>query len=178
MQTLLGESVDQTNPYSPIAKRSQSECEIALWLRQRGEQVSLVEAEFEVIGSHSATEYLQRMLECRALLPRCPDTVYLQAMHLTLTVNQVMARWRTNKEGENRASPPVVRHFQQSVPTSLIGINRQQEQTARMAPVEISSCHTFLRRTAVVRDLRAYVWKRGFSKADKHPCGRDCWRAF
>lgn len=97
-------------------------------------------------------------------------------MHLTLTVNQVMARRCTNKEGESRASPPVVRHFQQSVPTSLIGINRQQKQAVRMAPVEISSRFYDVRLS--YRDLRTYVWKRGFSEADKHPCGRDCCRAF
>lgn len=75
-----------------------------------------------------------------------------------------MARRCTNKgevgggeQGNREKGPrlaPVVRHSQQSVPTSLIGINRQQEQAARMAPVEISSRHTLLRRTTVVRDLR------------------------
>jgi len=82
-------------------------------------------------------------------------------MHLTLTVNQVMARRCANKGGKPRLAP-VVRHSQQSVPTSLIGINRQQEQAARMAPIEISSRHTLLRCTAVARDLCTWNVETGF----------------
>lgn len=40
----------------------------------------------------------------------------------------------------------------------------------------IEPSHAFT--TYGCRPWSTYVWKRDFSKADKHPCGRDCCRAF